>query len=93
MINIVTFLFRIICRWLEKRHNTCIDCKAEDCNGDYYMVKDCIWNEAVLKVDRSGMLCIECLEKRLGRKLVTSDFFTTDCGFLFTPDNWFEEDE
>ena len=51
--------------------------------GDYYMVKDDIWLEAVPlykyigvvpPVEDRTQLCIPCLEKRLNRTVVKSDF-------------------
>ena len=54
------------------------DCR--DCSGntltmdEYYMVRNEIWGE--FGVPR-GMLCIGCLERRMGRRLAPADF--TDC--------------
>lgn len=51
---------------------------CEDCSinciktGNYYMVQDEVWQEAMPKKD--GQLCIRCLERRLGRWLVATDF-------------------
>lgn len=50
----------------------CADCKANTMNDEYYMVTDKIWQEA--KAPERSMLCIGCLEKRLGRELVKTDF-------------------
>jgi len=51
-----------------------LDCK--DCGGDTfyenYMVWNCIWQQAV--PEQKGFLCIGCLEARLGRRLVATDF-------------------
>lgn len=41
--------------------------------GEYYMVKDSVWEEAGME-NGSGDLCISCLEDRLGRELDKSDF-------------------
>jgi len=50
---------------------TCLDCAACTlCLGEYYMVTDQVWSSVA---DR-GMLCIGCLEKRLGRMLHARDF-------------------
>lgn len=55
---------------------SCIDCGVDtsSANGimEYYMVHNHIW----LKVnpDSAGMLCIGCLENRLGRTLTGKDF-------------------
>lgn len=49
----------------------CIDCTACTlCIGEYYMVHDSVWE----RVANRGMLCIGCLEQRLGRTLNGSDF-------------------
>jgi hypothetical protein len=48
----------------------CRDCKA-DTLGEYYMVWDEIWDRAGA---RGGLLCVGCLERRLGRQLCAEDF-------------------
>jgi len=57
----------------------CLDCGSDtSVQGglcEYYMVYDHLWLAANPK--RSGMLCIGCLEERLGIKFKPSDF--TDC--------------
>lgn len=50
----------------------CKDCR-KDTHNEYYMVHDSLWKKAVPK-DGSIMLCILCLEKRLGFKLCRFDF-------------------
>ena len=54
----------------------CKDCSFNTFLGtsDYYMVQDKLWDKHCPKY---GMLCISCLEKRIGRKLELEDF--TDC--------------
>jgi hypothetical protein len=55
---------------------TCLDCGADTCAiKEYYVVTDDVWLAA--NPDNHGMLCIGCLENRLGRKLRPDDF--TDC--------------
>ena len=53
----------------------CLDC-GFDCHsdegGEYYMVHDRVWKEA--RPEDWGMLCVGCLEKRLGRRLTPRDF-------------------
>lgn len=51
----------------------CIDCGFDTFQNEYYVVKDEIWP---IK-QNGGMLCIGCLEKRIGRSLTKDDF--TDC--------------
>jgi hypothetical protein len=41
--------------------------------GEYYMVKDSVWEEAGME-NGDGDLCISCLEDRIGRKLDRDDF-------------------
>jgi hypothetical protein len=51
----------------------CLDCESDTLEIDeYYMVQNSIWNHVV--PDDSGMLCIGCLETRLGRILTQADF-------------------
>lgn len=64
---------------LNKKYSNwyCADCGYNTIlsNHDYYMVHDKNWN-SVFPAE-AGKLCVTCLEKRLGRKLVFEDF--TDC--------------
>lgn len=54
----------------------CMDCQiCTKTINEYYMLKMEIWLKANPLDD--GMLCIKCLEKRLDRKLNSSDF--SDC--------------
>lgn len=51
----------------------CMDCSANTLHIDeYYMVTDEVWESSV--PERRGMLCIGCLEARLGRTLTGVDF-------------------
>ena len=51
----------------------CLDCKV-DCGkiGEHYMLKDLVWFSVV--ASNKGMLCVGCIEGRLGRRLIPSDF-------------------
>lgn len=53
----------------------CVDCGI-DTNGEneYYSVYDHIWDKYVTGSHNKSMLCIGCLEARMGRKLTKSDF-------------------
>lgn len=52
----------------------CLDCKVDtSAINEYYMVHDHVWL-AVVNSKTTGMLCIGCLEKRLGRTLKFADF-------------------
>lgn len=56
-----------------KRTSNCLDCKKNtDALGEYYMVHNRLWGRANPK--DKGMLCIGCLENRIGRKLKSTDF-------------------
>lgn len=61
---------------MSKVKGPCKDCNCDTYGNskDYYMVHDEIWDKHGAGRD---MLCIDCLEKRIGRKLVYEDF--TDC--------------
>jgi hypothetical protein len=50
----------------------CVDCEAcTACLGEYYMVHGSLWLAAGMS---AGMLCIVCLEVRIGRELTPSEF-------------------
>ncbi len=53
----------------------CFDCKVDVFSiAQYaYMLHDSVWEEAV-KSEPISLLCIACLEVRLGRELVPEDF-------------------
>lgn len=51
----------------------CLDCGIDtDALCEYYMIHDEIWEQIHPKND--GSLCIACVERRLGRELVATDF-------------------
>lgn len=56
----------------------CHDCKRDTIDiGHYYMVHDDVWAASGLgKCD--GMLCLDCLQGRIGRWLTIEDFRPTD---------------
>jgi hypothetical protein len=57
---------------------TCLDCGVDtssDGIAEYYVVNDELWRSA--NPAGAGMLCVECIEKRIGRKLERDDF--VDC--------------
>jgi hypothetical protein len=64
--------------------NDCLDCGADThALGEYFMCVEEVWLEA--HPDDKGMLCVPCVERRLGRALVPEDF--TDCP-LNRRDDW-----
>lgn len=59
----------------------CVDCDVDtSVTGEYYSVQDEVWLATGLDT-RSGMLCVGCLENRIGRRLEWSDFteFPINC--------------
>ena len=53
----------------------CVDCKINTAKiGEYYVVQDKVW--AAANIDQ-GMLCVGCLDFRLGQQLTPQDF--KDC--------------
>jgi hypothetical protein len=40
--------------------------------GEHYMLKDDVWFS--VHGSKKGMICLGCVEKRLGRRLVPDDF-------------------
>ena len=57
-------------RFIELKHQLCHDCGCDTLNSprDYYMVHDEVWKQYGLG-SQPGMLCMNCLEKRLGQPL------------------------
>ncbi len=56
-------------------------CRLRRTLGEYYMVKDDVWDQAWAGHRRSykcvpgqEILCVECLERRIGRTLMKRDF-------------------
>lgn len=69
---------------MEKNENSCEDCGV-DCftkHGDYYMVKDEIWDKHGVG---EGMLCWDCLEKRMGREIKVEDLTLCPLNILLNP--------
>ncbi len=51
----------------------CMDCGVDtDKSQEYYMLKLPVWRKINPQID--GMLCLLCAEKRLGRRLKSTDF-------------------
>jgi hypothetical protein len=56
-------------------HWLCLDCsKDTSLSDEYYGVHNYLWRRAVDRSQRHGMLCLLCLERRLGRSLRLQDF-------------------
>ncbi len=58
---------------MSRRKFLCLDCRIDTGRiHEHYFVNTDLWLSVV--GSKTGMLCISCLEGRLGRKLVASDF-------------------
>jgi hypothetical protein len=60
-------------------YGACVDCGFDTfVGGEYYAVHDAVWKAACEAAPRlhdgGGLLCIGCLERRLGRELTRDDF-------------------
>lgn len=69
----------------------CVDCSKDTMENDYYSVENEVWLAAGMKIDPmgdDGMLCIACLERRLGRPLTLADFMMRDDGDRILPKCW-----
>lgn len=51
--------------------DACQDCSKHTAGSDYYMIKHELW--AQVHPNRYGMLCLSCLQARLGRRLEEDD--------------------
>lgn len=56
----------------EEASFTCQDCLKDTGGDDYYMVTDEVWDAA--HPSNAGMICLACLETRIGRGLHRLDF-------------------
>jgi hypothetical protein len=50
----------------------CVDC-SENTSYEHYFVTNDVWMEQA-KMGEAGMLCVPCLELRIGRRLGPADF-------------------
>ena len=59
----------------------CLDCGVNTAlNNEYYMLEKEVWQEAV--PDLWGMLCLNCVELRLGRQLWPEDFMEAPLNYI-----------
>lgn len=58
---------------MSRRKFLCLDCKIDTGKArEHYYLRLDVWLQA--HNNKTGMLCIECVEKRLGRRLQPEDF-------------------
>jgi hypothetical protein len=56
-------------------HWHCLDCsKDTDITEGFFMLRDDLWRRLVRRPYRGGMLCLDCVQRRLGRELHHGDF-------------------
>jgi len=82
----VVAALRELADWYEARKDQtdrlCLDCEQDTQEmREYYMVQDDLWKTVNPDVD--GMLCVGCLETRLGRTLTPADFTEAPCNTEF----------
>lgn len=91
---------------LAEGHFDCLDCHKDTSRAkEYYMVQHNLWRQTGMR-PKNGMLCIGCLEKRLGRRLNADDFLGGDyayrperlstrladrLGDRLSPDSWYSQ--
>jgi hypothetical protein len=51
----------------------CVDCRKDTKGSEYYRVEDEVWAASGL-APNGGMLCLACLEGRIGRPLTWEEF-------------------
>jgi hypothetical protein len=51
----------------------CFDC-GRDTWDEYFMLDNALWERTTTIRSRSAMLCVGCVERRLGRRLRRRDF-------------------
>lgn len=67
----------------QKKHFECVDCNKDTMNSvDYYMVTDAVWEKHGVGND---MLCIGCIEKRIGHKLKANDLVHCPVNLHYNP--------
>ena len=53
----------------------CMDCNLNTLfNNEYYMINHSLWDSITVETKGNGMLCIGCVEVRIGRSLTGADF-------------------
>ena len=67
----------------EKQHWLCQCCSKDtwEEEKDYYMLKDHIWKK--IASDPDGMMCMDCVEEKLGHKLTADDILICPLTELF----------
>ncbi len=58
--------------WGPQYRHFCDSCRTLDPHS--YMVHDAVWKAACTNTPKDALLCLPCLEARLGRPLVREDF-------------------
>lgn len=59
-----------------KKYKFCADCRIE--YPELYFINNDIWYKYIPKSKQKNVICLSCLEKRIGRSLKKSDFLPSD---------------
>jgi hypothetical protein len=63
----------------------CFDCGGEPWgHGEDFYVRNSLWLLVIPSRKRTGIICLDCFEKRLGRRLIRKDF-----QIWFRENRWF----
>jgi hypothetical protein len=67
----------------------CLDCGRNtlENNEDYYFLRNRLWRRLVPREERHGMLCRDCVERRLGRQLAPEEFRNEETDDEIDPDD------
>jgi hypothetical protein len=61
---------------MDNRRWLCLECGRNtfERNEDYYFLRNRLWRKLVPREQRHGMICRACIERRIGRPLVSEDY-------------------
>ena len=69
--------YRYSCEEEAREAAACLDCHVDTQQiGEYYMLTNQVWYSVTKRTCGRGMLCLGCVENRLGRTLMPDDFRT-----------------
>ncbi len=73
---------RHVRHWVKGEDFRCWNCNTSTLN-EHYMVKNDVWDSG--GIDRDKLLCIGCLESRIGRELTGKDFMLVPLNYIPYP--------
>ncbi len=63
------------------KKDKCLQCKKPTFST--YMLLDELWKQITKPAERNGMLCLDCVSARLGRKVTEKDFNDEPINWIF----------